>query len=75
MSINKYLLENDFKMVLTDNDIDILNYQEVSLFDDNRIIIKNKNGIITIFGNNLIISKWMDNEILVSGEVIKIELR
>lgn len=75
MSINKYLLENDFKMVLTDNYIDILNYQEVSLFDDNRIIIKNKNGIITIFGNNLIISKWMDNEILVSGEVIKIELR
>lgn len=75
MSISKYLLENDFKMVLTDNYIDILNYQEVSLFDDNRIIIKNKNGIITIFGNNLIISKWMDNEILVSGEVIKIELR
>lgn len=75
MSINKYLLENDFKMVLTDNYIDILNYQEVSLFDDNRIIIKNKNGIITIFGNNLIISKWMDNEILISGEVIKIELR
>ena len=75
MSINKYLLENDFKMVLTDNYIDILNYQEVSLFDDNRIIIKNENGIITIFGNNLIISKWMDNEILVSGEVIKIELR
>ena len=75
MSINKYLLENDFKMVLTDNYIDILNYQEVSLFDDNRIIIKNKNGIITIFGNNLIISKWMDNEILVNGEVIKIELR
>lgn len=75
MSISKYLLENDFKMVLTDNYIDILNYQEVSLFDDNRIIIKNENGIITIFGNNLIISKWMDNEILVSGEVIKIELR
>lgn len=75
MSISKYLLENDFKMVLTDNYIDILNYQEVSLFDDNRIIIKNKNGIITIFGNNLIISKWMDNEILVNGEVIKIELR
>jgi sporulation protein YqfC len=75
MSISKYLLENDFKMVLADNYIDILNYQEVSLFDDNRIIIKNKNGIITIFGNNLIISKWMDNEILVSGEVIKIELR
>lgn len=75
MSISRYLLENDFKMVLTDNYIDILNYQEVSLFDDNRIIIKNKNGIITIFGNNLIISKWMDNEILVSGEVIKIELR
>ena len=75
MSISKYLLENDFKMVLTDNYIDILNYQEVSLFDDNRIIIKNENGIITIFGNNLIISKWMDNEILVNGEVIKIELR
>ena len=75
MSINKYLLENDFKMVLTDNYIDILNYQEVSLFDDNRIIIKNKNGIITIFGNNLNMSKWMNNEILVSDEVIKIEMR
>lgn len=75
MSIREYLLENDFKMILTDGNIDILNYQEISLFDDNHVIIKSNNKFITILGNNLIITKWLDDEILVNGEITKIELR
>lgn len=75
MSIRKYLLENDFKMTLTDGNVDILNYQEISVFDDNHIIIKSNGKFITILGNNLIITKWLDDEILVNGEITKIELR
>ena len=75
MSIREYLLENDFKLILTDGNIDILNYQEISLFDDNHVIIKSNNKFITILGNNLIITKWLDDEILVNGEITKIELR
>ena len=75
MSIRKYLLENDFKMTLTDGNVDILNYQEISVFDDNHIIIKSNSKFITILGNNLIITKWLDDEILVNGEITKIELR
>ena len=75
MSIRKYLLENDFKMTLTDGNVNILNYQEISVFDDNHIIIKSNSKFITILGNNLIITKWLDDEILVNGEITKIELR
>ena len=75
MSIRKYLLENDFKMTLTDGNVDILNYQEISVFDDNHIIIKSNSKFITILGNNLIITKWLADEILVNGEITQIELR
>lgn len=75
MSIKTYILEKDFKLTITNNWVDIVNYQEINLFDDNHIIIKNNDKFITISGNNLIINKWLDNEILVSGEVVKIELR
>lgn len=75
MSISKYLLEKDFKMIITDNYVDILNYQEINLFDDNHIIIKYNGKYLSIFGNNLVINKWLDDEILVTGEFIKIELR
>lgn len=75
MSISKYLLERKFKITITDDYVDILNYQEVSLFDDNHIVIKHNNSFLSIFGNDLTIIKWLDDEVLVAGEVIKIELR
>ena len=57
------------------NKVEIINYIEVSHFDNNKVIIKYIDGDIVIKGDNLIISKLMNDSILVKGSISNIELR
>jgi len=73
--INNYINENEFKIVVTKNYIDIVNYIEILDFNSNRISIKNSDGIIIIVGTNLVISKMVEDEILVTGEFDNVILK
>lgn len=73
--LRNYILENKFKINIYENNIDIVNYKEIDHFDDNIIIIRFEKGIITVKGNNLIITKLLEDEILINGEIRNIEFR
>ena len=78
MNIHKFrsdLLEDDFSMNVLKNKVEIINYIEVSHFDNNKVIIKYIDGDVVIKGDNLIISKLMNDSILVKGSISNIELR
>lgn len=78
MNIHKfrsYLLEDNFSMNVLKDKIEIMNYKEVGHFDNNKIIIKYEEGEIVIKGNNLIISRLMNDSILIKGSISNIELR
>jgi sporulation protein YqfC len=78
MNIHKfrsYLLEDYFSMNVLKNKIEISNYTEIGHFDNNKIIIKYIEGEIVIKGKNLIISKLMNDSILIKGSIDNIELR
>ncbi|MBP3460970.1 MAG: YabP/YqfC family sporulation protein [Bacilli bacterium] len=78
MNIHKfrsYLLEDYFSMNVLKDTIKIENYTEVGHFDNNKIIIKYIDGEVTIKGKNLIISKLMNDSILIKGTIQNIELR
>lgn len=78
MNIHKfrsYLLEDNFSMNVLKDKIEIMNYKEVGHFDNNKIIIKYDDGEIVIKGNNLIISRLMNDSILIKGSISNIELR
>lgn len=70
-----YLLENDFKITILDGKIDVINYISVEHFDFNKIIIKYDNGLITINGNNLVVTRLISDEILITGIFKNIEFR
>lgn len=73
MNIKNYILEKDFKIILSNNYIDIINYLDIISIDDKNITIKSDKNI-SIKGNNLFVSKLLDNEILIIGDIEKIEL-
>lgn len=78
MSIHKfrsYLLEENFVMNVLKKRIEISNYKNIDHFDNNKIIINYENGTIIINGSNLIISKLMNDSILIKGVISSIELR
>lgn len=72
--LENYLNEQEYKMVIRDNQINIVNYDEIVDFSSNKIIVKNRANLIIIEGKNLIISKMLDNEVLISGIISNIHI-
>ncbi len=73
--IREYLLEEEFTVNLFKNKINIVNYTNIDHFDINKVVIRYKEGILKIIGNDLVVSKLLNDEILIIGEIHKIELR
>ena len=74
-NLKNYILENDFKMIIFDKKVDSVNYDEIDHFDDNKIIIRNKEKIVIIKGEELVISKLLEDEMLIFGKVNGIEFK
>lgn len=66
---------NKPKIIIEDNRVDITNFTNIDHFDDNKIILKIIDNYISITGSNLIISKLVIDEVLISGNIKKIEFR
>ena len=57
------------------NKIDICNYESIGYLDNDLIIINYDSGEIKIKGENLVVSKLLGDEILISGNIKNIEMR
>ena len=74
-NIRSYILEEEFKVILNKNKLNIINYIELIDFNDFEIKIKYKDGILLVSGNNLRIKKILNDELLIEGNILNIELR
>lgn len=72
--LDRYLTDKDYKIIIKNNYLNIINYNEVKDFSNTRIIVSSRNSTTTITGENLVISKMQDNEILITGKIETIEL-
>lgn len=75
--INKivnYIKDNKFKINYIDNSVNIVNYDKILEIKDEVITIIKENNVILIKGNDLKLSKLLDNEILITGNINKIEM-
>ena len=72
--LDRYLEEKNYKIILKENKINIVNYQEIIDFSVNKISIKCDNKIVNIEGKNLIISKMIDNELLIVGIIFNVRI-
>lgn len=73
--VRKYLLEENVEIRITPKYINVVNYTEIGHFDSTKVIIYYNGGNALITGSNLYVSKLMDKEILIIGNVCNIELR
>ena len=75
MDIRSYLLENNFKITMSKNYIDIINYNSIENVNSNNIILKLEQGKLAINGNNLVIKKLLNDEIVIIGSINSVEFR
>ena len=73
--IRSYILENDLKITIVNNKINIVNYTDIGHFDSNKIVVKTDSRSIIVKGSHLVVSKLMNREILITGDFKTIEFR
>ena len=73
--IRSYILEDDCKITIINNKINITNYLDIGHFDSNKVIIKLDNKNVIIKGTDLVVSKFVNDEIFINGKFNNIEFR
>ena len=74
LNLDRYLMDTTYKIIIKDNTINIINYEEIKDFSSNKIVVKTKKNITTIIGKDLVVSKMQDNEVLITRLIKTIEL-
>lgn len=72
--IINYIKDDDFKLLMINKKININNYTNILSMTDTRISLISKIGRVVIKGENLIVKKLLNNEVLIEGNISSIEI-
>ena len=73
--IDNYINDRSIKIISSNNYVNITNYNKILDFDSNNIDVELSNYNLLIKGNNLVINKMYDNELLIKGKIESIIYR
>lgn len=73
-SLNRYVKNDEFSINIWDNFININNFTDVPILEENKVVVTYLDKRIIIKGEKIIIKKLLDNEILLSGKFTTIDL-
>ncbi len=74
-NFREYMLNGEFVINIYSDKINIINYTSIGAIEDTKISINGANKNILIIGEKLSLKKLLNDEILVSGLIKKIEFR
>ena len=72
-NFRSFLLEDNFSLNIYKNKIDIINYTSIGQIENNKIVIRYDTGSLIIKGEKLVVSKLLNDEILITGIIKNIE--
>ena len=72
--LDRYLENKNYEIIIKENSINVINFKEIIDFSMNKISLKCDDKIINIEGKNLIISKMIDDELLIAGIIFNIRI-
>ncbi len=73
--LDNYLYDRDYKIIIKDNSVDIINYDEIINFTFKEIAVKYRDKIISVSGINLVITKMIDREVLITGNISEVRIK
>lgn len=69
-----YIKDNNFKINYVNNSVNIVNYDKIIEIENTVITITKEDKMIFIKGSDLRLNKLLDNEVVITGNINKIEL-
>ena len=73
--LDRYLVDNEYKVTIKGEIIHIINYLEIVDFSSDKVIVKYRGGVTNIKGKNLVVSRMMDDELVIMGKLDCIEYK
>ncbi len=71
--IRDYIRDDEFRLTIFKDRLHIINYLEILTFSNKHISVDTGDNLIVIKGENLILNKLLDNEILITGKIYTVE--
>lgn len=72
--MNNYLIDKEYKIIIKEKEVNIINYSEIIDFSLDKISIRYNKKMITIEGKNLYIFKMVENEVLIKGDIMIVRI-
>lgn len=72
--LRNYIKDNEFRLTLLEKKVHVINYSEILSLDSKRISIQTNDNMYVIKGNNLVLNRLLDNEVLIDGVILSIEV-
>jgi len=72
--LTNYINDNTFRFTVYENTIHVINYKKILILEEDRISFLSKNQKIKIEGEGLILKKILNQEMLITGKIYKIEV-
>lgn len=69
------MINNEFVINIYEDKINIINYSNIGAIEESKIIVNGNNKMILINGEHLVLKKLLNDEILIAGNIKKIEFR
>lgn len=73
--MRSFILENEFSIHVYHHKMSVVNYESIGHFDSREVRIYHTNGELIVKGQELVVSKLMQEEILIEGMIQSIEFR
>lgn len=72
--IKKYIVDDEERVIYFDSKVYIVNFIKILDINYENIMVRGKNKLIIIRGNNLSLRKLLEREVLISGDIKTIEV-
>lgn len=72
--VDNFLNDREFRFTIYENKIYIINFKRIISLEENNVTLQSNRKKLHITGKNLIVRKLLEEEILITGTISKIEV-
>ena len=73
--LRNYVKQDETKLYYIRNKLNIINYKNILVFENNKILVECLDDILEVNGEDLVINKLLNDELLIEGKIITISFR
>ena len=71
--LKNVIYDKTFKVIILKNKVNIVNYTDILIFEDETILVKSLDNIVKVKGSNLVINRLYNKELLIEGKIKTVE--